>query len=212
MQIMRHSTTGSLAYDLTSDSILMTGAKRWKSAVDDRSREQRLAAEHLAGSRPKFLERVSGLPGFDPLSTRRSTKEEFLIDWGEGLSAVFTTSYPLRVQALRNDIIRTVPKMPIAAGDRQLTGATHTPPDSGISHWRMQPVRVWSGGVKPREFEMAKPKLRSFLLKVEAGQDLTPHLSELVHTKGVVLPGASPAARSKDMDRVLIRAACIIFI
>ena len=66
-------------------------------------------------------------------------------------------------------------------------------------------VRVWSGGVKPWEFEAVKLKLRSFLSKVEAGQDLTPHLSELVNTKGVVLPGASPSARGQDIDRVLVR-------
>ena len=41
--------------------------------------------------------------------------------------------------------------------------------------------------------------------KVEAGADLTPHLSDLVMTKGVVLPGANPADRGKDIDGVLTR-------
>lgn len=124
-----------------------------------------------------------------------------------------TTSYPFRVQAFRNDIIRTIPKVP---NTRQAIADLHAQPTRhlilALLTWRMRlipikprVVRVWSGGVKPWEFEAAKPKFRSFLSKVEAGQDLTPHLSELVNTKGVVLPGASPTARGQDIDRVLIR-------
>jgi hypothetical protein len=126
---------------------------------------------------------------------------------------VSITSYPLRVQALRNDIIRTIPKVP---NTRQAIADLHSQPTRrlilALLTWRMRlipvkprVVRVWSGGVKPWEFEAAKPKLRSFLSKVETGQDLSPHLSELVNTKGVVLPGASPNARGQDIDRVLIR-------
>jgi hypothetical protein len=66
-------------------------------------------------------------------------------------------------------------------------------------------VRIWYGGVKPWEFEAVKPKRRPFLQKVEVGKDLNLHLSEAVHTKGIVLPNASSSARSRDIDRVLIR-------
>jgi len=43
------------------------------------------------------------------------------------------------------------------------------------------------------------------LKKVEAGKDLTPHLSDLVMTKGIVLPGANPSDRGKDIDTALTR-------
>ena len=110
-------------------------------------------------------------------------------------------------------MIRTIPKVP---NTRQAIADLHAQPTRrlilALLTWRMRlipmkprVVHVWAGGVKPWEFEVAKPKLRSFLSKVEAGQDLTPNLSELVNTKGVVLPGASPTARGQDIDRVLIR-------
>lgn len=66
-------------------------------------------------------------------------------------------------------------------------------------------VRFWSGGVTRAEAEAAKPWLQPFLERVAAGKDLTPHLSDLVKKKGVVLPGANPADRRKDIDIVLTR-------
>jgi hypothetical protein len=50
-----------------------------------------------------------------------------------------------------------------------------------------------------------RPSLQPFLSKVAAGKDLTPHLSDLVNKKGVILPGARPADRGKDIDMVLTR-------
>jgi len=66
-------------------------------------------------------------------------------------------------------------------------------------------VRLWSGGVTPFQFQMAKSKLRPLLEKVAAGADLTLHLSDLVRRKGVVLPGAKPSDKRKDIDMVLTR-------
>jgi hypothetical protein len=43
------------------------------------------------------------------------------------------------------------------------------------------------------------------LQKVETGGDLGPHLSYLVDTKGIILPGASPPDRGKDIDAILTR-------
>ena len=43
-------------------------------------------------------------------------------------------------------------------------------------------VRIW-GSVMPSELYAGALRLRPFLQKVEAGQDLTPHLSNLVKTK-----------------------------
>jgi hypothetical protein len=59
--------------------------------------------------------------------------------------------------------------------------------------------------VTPLEFRAAKSKLGALLQKVEAGEDLTPHLSDLVMTKGIILPGASPTVRGRDIDMVLTR-------
>ncbi|MGB8899474.1 MAG: hypothetical protein WCC90_09750 [Methylocella sp.] len=66
-------------------------------------------------------------------------------------------------------------------------------------------VRFWSGGVSPVQAHAARPKLQPLLQKVAAGRDLTPHLSDLVNKKGVILPGARPADRGKDIDMVLTR-------
>jgi hypothetical protein len=78
--------------------------------------------------------------------------------------------------------------------------------------WRMRlipekprKVTLWAGGVTPSELRAAEPRLRPLLKKVEAGVDLSPHLSDFVMTKGVVLPGANPADRGKDIDAVLTR-------
>jgi hypothetical protein len=78
--------------------------------------------------------------------------------------------------------------------------------------WRMRlvpakprMVRLWSGGVTPLQFQAAKPRLLPFLAKVAAGKDITPHLSDLVNKKGVILPGARPTDRREDIDMVLTR-------
>jgi hypothetical protein len=55
------------------------------------------------------------------------------------------------------------------------------------------------------QFQLAKPKLLPLLSRVAAGRDLTPHLSDLVNKKGVILRGANPKDRGKDIDMVLTR-------
>jgi hypothetical protein len=78
--------------------------------------------------------------------------------------------------------------------------------------WRMRlipakprTVRLWPHGVTPLQFQVAKSKLLPLLREVEAGKDLTPYLSGLVKKKGIILPGANPADRGKDIDMVLTR-------
>ena len=78
--------------------------------------------------------------------------------------------------------------------------------------WRMRfipakprMVRVWAGGVTPIQFQAVKSKLQPLLQKVQAGKDLTPHLSDLVNKKGIILPGANPLDLGKDIDMVLTR-------
>ena len=43
------------------------------------------------------------------------------------------------------------------------------------------------------------------LQKVETGEDLGPHLSYLVDTKGIILPGANCLDQGKDIDAILTR-------
>ncbi len=78
--------------------------------------------------------------------------------------------------------------------------------------WRMRhipakprKVGLWAGGATPSELRAAESRLRPLLKKVEVGKDLAPHLSDLVMTKGIVLPSANPSDRGKDIDTVLTR-------
>jgi hypothetical protein len=122
-------------------------------------------------------------------------------------------TYPPRVQAFRALIIKELPRAPNDKTSRAALEAMQTRRliQSFIT-WRMRlipakprKVVLWSRGVKPSEFRTAEARLRPLLKKVEAGGDLTAHLSDLVMTKGVVLPGANPADRGKDVDAVLTR-------
>jgi len=122
-------------------------------------------------------------------------------------------TYPPRVYAFRTSIIKGLPKAP---NDKTSRASLEAMPTRGLIlafiTWRMRlipakprKVALWSYGVKPSEFHAAATRLRPLLKKVEAGEDLTSHLSNLVMTKGVVLPGANPADRGKDVDAVLTR-------
>jgi hypothetical protein len=122
-------------------------------------------------------------------------------------------SYSPRIRSFRDEIIKTLPRVPNnrlsleemqALPTRKLISAYVT--------WRMRYipakprlVRLWSGGVTPMQFQAAKPKLFPLLKKVAAGDDLTPHLSELVGKKGIILPSARNAGPRQDIDAVLTR-------
>jgi hypothetical protein len=126
---------------------------------------------------------------------------------------VMTGTYPPRIQAFRDLMIKDLPRAP---NDKTSRATLEAMPTRrlilAIITWRMRlipakprKVSLWAGGVTPSELHAAEPRLRPLLMKVEAGEDLTPHLSDLVATKGVVLPGANPADRGKDIDAVLTR-------
>ena len=122
-------------------------------------------------------------------------------------------SYPPRIKAFRDLLINELPRVPNNKVSRAVLGAQPTRQlILSFVTWRMRlippkPRRVglWTGGIRPLELRSAGSELGQFLKKVEAGEDLTPHLSNLVHTKGVILPGANPADRGKDIDGVLTR-------
>ncbi|MDB6042437.1 MAG: hypothetical protein JWM63_988 [Gammaproteobacteria bacterium] len=123
------------------------------------------------------------------------------------------SSYSPRIQEFRDDMIKMLPRAPNNRTSLESLKAmpTHRLILAFVT-WRMRlipakprAVRIWSGGVTPLQFQSAKSKLRPLLEKVTAGKDLTPHLSDLVHKKGVILPGARPRDRRQDIDMVLTR-------
>lgn len=122
-------------------------------------------------------------------------------------------SYSPRIEAFRSSMTHDLPRVPNNKNSLAILNAM--PIQQVILAyitWRLRcipskprKVSLWSGGVTPLQFQTAKSKLWPLLQKVEAGEDLTPHLSNLVMTKGIVLPGASPALRGKDKDMTLTR-------
>jgi hypothetical protein len=126
---------------------------------------------------------------------------------------VMSNTYPPRNQAFRDEMINLIPRAPRNQASLELLRAMPTRQVIlAFVNWRMRQipakpraVRLWSGGVTPLQFQVAKPKLRPLLEKVAAGKDLTPHLSGEAKNKGIILPGARPADRRKDIDMVLTR-------
>jgi hypothetical protein len=124
-----------------------------------------------------------------------------------------TNPYPPRVEAFRSSMIHDLPRAPNNRASLALLEAMPTQRVIlAFLTWRLRripskprTVSLWSGGVTPLQFQAAKSELRSLLQKVEAGEDLTPHLSDLVTTKGIILPGANPTVRGKDIDMTLTR-------
>lgn len=124
-----------------------------------------------------------------------------------------STSHSPRIQSFRDDIIKMLPRVP---NDRYSLATLQGMPTHALIAafitWRMRfipakprTVKIWQGGVTPMQFRIAAPKLRQLLSKVEAGKDLTPHLSEQVKTKGVVLDGKRAKYGRQDIDMVLTR-------
>ncbi len=121
--------------------------------------------------------------------------------------------YPPRVRAFRSSMIDDLPRVPNNRASRALLEAMPTRRVIlAFLTWHLRcipskprTVSLWSGGVTRLEFQAARSELRSLFQKVEAGEDLTPHLSDLVMTKGIILPGASPTVRGNDIDMTLTR-------
>jgi hypothetical protein len=121
--------------------------------------------------------------------------------------------YPPRIKEFRDEIVKVLPRAPNNQSSLESLRAMSTQ-QLIIAYvtWRMRlipakprTVRLWSGGVQPIQFQLAKRTLKPLLDKVAAGGDLTPHLSDLVRRKGVILPGASPQHKRQDIDMVLTR-------
>lgn len=122
-------------------------------------------------------------------------------------------SHPPRIQAFREQILKTLPRAPNTRDSLEALRAmpTHRLILAFVT-WRMRfipakprLVRLWSGGVTPFQFRTVRPRLQPFLEKVAGGKDLTPYLSDLVNRKGIVLTGAGSRAKRQDIDMVLTR-------
>lgn len=122
-------------------------------------------------------------------------------------------SHSPRVLAFREEMIRLMARVPNDGASRDLLRSMPTRSLIGAfltRRMRLVPAKprtpgFWSGGVLPAQLRRARQELEPFFQKVMAGEDLTPHLSDLVNRKGVVLPGASRTDRRADIDMVLTR-------
>lgn len=122
-------------------------------------------------------------------------------------------TYSPRVQAFRNKLIKDLPRAPNSKESLSALAELQTGKlILAFITWRMRlvpakprNVRFWSGGVLPSELKLVAVRLERLLKKVEAGDDLTQHLSNSVKTKGIVLPGANSEDTGKDIDGVLTR-------
>lgn len=128
-------------------------------------------------------------------------------------------SYPPRIQALRTELIKAIPKVPNTKATRTHlnTFGTHHLMLTYLT-WKMRfvptkprRVLIWSGGVDPYYFETIQSQFQPLLGKVERGHDLTPHLSRLVHTLGFAMPKVPIGKRPSDKDCVLIKMGLITF-
>lgn len=124
-----------------------------------------------------------------------------------------TKAYRPRIRAFRASIIEQLPRAP--RDKTSLALLNEKPTRQLISlfvNWRIRllPARprvvtLWSSGVTTAQLEESWSELQPLLEKVKRGEDLTPNLSTSVENKGVVLAGANPADKGKDLDSVLIR-------
>ena len=124
-----------------------------------------------------------------------------------------TTQYPPRIQTFRGEMIKAIPRVPNTRSTLAHLKGMHTR-ELILAYltWRMRLipakpriVGVWQPGVDPAYYRSVKQALTPFLAKVEAGGDLTPYLSDLVRTRGLVIPEPGVVARQCDQDSVLTR-------
>jgi hypothetical protein len=93
-----------------------------------------------------------------------------------------SSSYPPRIQAFRDAMIKMLPRAPNNVASLESLRAMPTRRVLlAFLTWRMRfipakprAVRFWSGGVTPSQAQAARPKLQPLLQKVAAGRDLTP--------------------------------------
>ncbi|MBO9097562.1 MULTISPECIES: hypothetical protein [unclassified Rhizobium] len=124
-----------------------------------------------------------------------------------------TSANSRRIRAFRASMIDSLPRVP---NNKETLAALWDAPVREVIldflTWRQRfvparprMVRFWSGGVTEQSLTALRSEILPLLKKAAAGGDLTPHLSKLVNTKGLVLSGANPDDQRKHLDGVLIR-------
>jgi hypothetical protein len=128
-------------------------------------------------------------------------------------SAKETLDQSPRIQKFRKSLIEVLPSMPNDRASRASLAALPTI-RLILSYitWRMRhipakprTVKRWLGGVSLVRLYASRGELSSLLKDVSEGNDLTPYLSTHVAKAGIVLQGASPQNRRRDIDTVLVR-------
>lgn len=128
--------------------------------------------------------------------------------------------YSLRIEALRSEMIRKIPKVPNTKETLKHLSAMSTNQIMIIFlTWRMRfvsarprEVKIWSGGVDPADFISIGKSLKPLLIKVKRGDDLTPHLSDLVNTLGYTMPTPRLSGqRNKEIDHILTKTGLYHF-
>ena len=130
-------------------------------------------------------------------------------------TAQATTVEPPRIKKFRRDLIKAIPRVPNNKASLQHMEGKHLT-DLLIDYinWRSRYVGQRPRTVSIEPAAQADPRwsshaaaIKSFLDKVERGDDLTPHLSIEPHTRGYApaarAPGATPDDRWSDKDFLL---------
>ena len=128
-------------------------------------------------------------------------------------SEVDGTKYPPRIQALRELMVKAIPRVPNNRESLEYLKRLRTS-DLILAYlsWRMRlvpakprQVKAWSGGLDIFRFLEIRQRLQPLLSKVEAGEDLTQHLSDLVRTSGFTVPNGQDRKGWAFDDLVLAR-------
>lgn len=121
--------------------------------------------------------------------------------------------YPPRIQAFRSEIIKAIPRDTYNRKTLAHLEGMHTRRlILTYVTWQMRripakprTVKVWPAGIDCFHYLSVKQQLLPLLSKVESGENLTPHLSDLVNKKGFILPTPGRIGRQDDKDMVLTR-------
>ena len=130
-----------------------------------------------------------------------------------GSELILASNYPARVQAFRDGLIRQIPRKPSTRESLAHMQALTTRDlilayVNWQSRWlpaKPRKINTWLPGVNPVHLRALRQELRSFMGKVTAGKDLTPHLSDTVRTAGYVISQPGVRAPRQDYDGVLTR-------
>ena len=128
------------------------------------------------------------------------------------MSAIQPANESKRIQKLRQQIVKEIPKFP---NDKNTKMALESEPLSTLfvhyTNWavryvppRKRTVTIEAEAQNDSRWKTLKTNIYSFLNKVEAGEDITPHLSLLPHTKGYTPKSTKRLPRDGWADKDLL--------